>query len=109
MYQSEPNRRGSARRKAGIRQRCTISFELFQSFRILGQGVPVFAGQAPRDLRLLETRRWEESGHVLLRYAVPHADVQHPAKRTGGRLRPAACCTRGVGCARPAGARSPGC
>lgn len=39
---------------------------------ILGQGVPVFVGQAPRSLRLLDTRRWQESGHVLLRYAVPH-------------------------------------
>lgn len=39
---------------------------------ILGQGVPVFAaGQAPRSLRLVGTRRWEETGHVLLRYAVP--------------------------------------
>jgi len=38
--------------------------------RVLGQGVPVFAGQTPATLRLIETRRWEESDHVLLRYTV---------------------------------------
>jgi dihydrofolate reductase len=39
---------------------------------ILGQGVPVFAGQTSAALRLLDTRRWEGSDNVLLRYAVPH-------------------------------------
>lgn len=41
--------------------------------RILGQGVPVFVGQTPATLRLIETRQWEATGHVLLRYAVLHA------------------------------------
>lgn len=38
--------------------------------RILGQGVPVFAGKTPATLRLIETRRWEGSDNVLLRYEV---------------------------------------
>ena len=42
---------------------------------VLGQGVPVFAGKTYASLRLLETRRWEESDNVLLRYEVPHAGV----------------------------------
>ena len=40
--------------------------------RILGQGVPVFAGQPPLALRLVDTRRWEGSDNVLLRYEVTH-------------------------------------
>ncbi len=40
--------------------------------RILGQGVPVFAGSTPVSLRLLNTRRWEGSDNVLLRYEVQH-------------------------------------
>ena len=40
--------------------------------RILGQGVPVFVGQPPIALRLIDTRRWEDSDNVLLRYEVPH-------------------------------------
>ena len=43
--------------------------------RILGQGVPVFVGQAPTSLRLIDTRRWEESDNVLLRYEVLHKSV----------------------------------
>ncbi len=43
--------------------------------RILGQGIPVFVGQAPTTLRLIETRRWEESDNVLLRYEVLHKSV----------------------------------
>jgi dihydrofolate reductase len=39
---------------------------------ILGQGIPVFAGNTPVSLRLLDTRRWEGSDNVLLRYAVVH-------------------------------------
>jgi dihydrofolate reductase len=39
---------------------------------ILGQGVPVFAGKTPASLRLIDTRRWEGSDNVLLRYAVVH-------------------------------------
>lgn len=40
--------------------------------RILGQGVPAFAGSTPASLRLLDTRRWEDSDSVLLRYEVRH-------------------------------------
>lgn len=43
--------------------------------RVLGQGVPVFAGQTPTTLRLIDTRRWEDSDNVLLRYAVLHKNV----------------------------------
>ena len=43
--------------------------------RILGQGVPVFAGQAAASLRLIDTRRWEDSDNVLLSYAVPHKSL----------------------------------
>ena len=39
---------------------------------ILGQGVPVFVGKTPVALRLVDTRRWEDSDNVLLRYEVPH-------------------------------------
>jgi dihydrofolate reductase len=39
---------------------------------ILGQGVPVFVGKTPVALRLVDTRRWEGSDNVLLRYEVPH-------------------------------------
>jgi dihydrofolate reductase len=39
---------------------------------ILGQGVPVFAGNTRAALRLVDTRRWENSDNVLLRYEVPH-------------------------------------
>lgn len=39
---------------------------------ILGQGVPVFAGKTPAALRLADTRRWEDSDNVLLRYEVRH-------------------------------------
>lgn len=47
--------------------------------RILGQGVPVFADQAPTTLRLIETRRWEDSDSVLLRYEVLHKSTESPA------------------------------
>ena len=39
---------------------------------ILGQGVPVFVGKTPAVLRLVDTRRWEGSDNVLLRYEVCH-------------------------------------
>lgn len=42
---------------------------------ILGQGVPVFAGNTSASLRLIETRRWEGSDNVLLRYEVIHKSV----------------------------------
>ena len=43
--------------------------------RILGQGIPVFVGNTPATLRLIETRRWEASDNVLLRYEVLHTNV----------------------------------
>jgi dihydrofolate reductase len=43
--------------------------------RILGQGVPVFAGQTSTSLRLIETRRWEDSDNILLHYEVLHKSV----------------------------------
>ena len=42
---------------------------------VLGQGVPVFAGKTPATLRLIDTRRWEDSNNVLLRYEVLHQSV----------------------------------
>ena len=39
---------------------------------VLGQGVPVFAGKTSAALRLIDTRRWEGSDNVLLRYQVSH-------------------------------------
>jgi dihydrofolate reductase len=43
--------------------------------RVLGQGIPVFAGKTPASLRLIDTRRWEGSDNVLLRYEVLHKSV----------------------------------
>ena len=40
--------------------------------QILGQGNPVFAGSTPASLRLVDTRRWDDSDNVLLRYEVIH-------------------------------------
>ena len=42
---------------------------------ILGQGVPVFAGKTSAALRLVDTRRWEDSDNVLLRYEVRHKNA----------------------------------
>ncbi len=42
---------------------------------ILGQGVPVFVGKTAASLRLIDTRRWDDSDNVLLRYEVPHQSV----------------------------------
>lgn len=39
---------------------------------ILGQGIPVFVGKTPVALRLVGTRRWENSDNVLLHYEVLH-------------------------------------
>jgi dihydrofolate reductase len=47
--------------------------------RILGQGVPAFAGNTTASLRLIETRRWEDSDNVLLRYAVLHKSTESSA------------------------------
>ena len=42
---------------------------------ILGQGVPVFAGKTSAAPRLVDTRRWEDSDNVLLRYEVRHKNA----------------------------------
>jgi dihydrofolate reductase len=47
--------------------------------RILGQGVPAFAGNTSASLRLIETRRWEDSDSVLLRYEVLHQSTESSA------------------------------
>ncbi len=39
---------------------------------ILGQGIPVFVGNTRAAMRLIDTRRWENSDNVLLRYQVAH-------------------------------------
>ncbi len=38
--------------------------------RVLGEGIPVFTGGTGAALRLLDTRRWPGSDHVLLKYEV---------------------------------------
>lgn len=43
--------------------------------QVLGQGVPVFVGKTPTSLRLIDTRRWEDSDNVLLSYEVSHKSV----------------------------------
>lgn len=37
---------------------------------IVGTGTPLFAGQPPVSLQLLDTRSWDGSGNVLVRYEV---------------------------------------
>ncbi len=37
---------------------------------VVGAGSPMFGGQPPAPLRLIETRTWEDSGNVLVRYGV---------------------------------------
>jgi dihydrofolate reductase len=37
--------------------------------RVLGDGTPAFVAPPPRELRLLGTRTWENSGNVLVRYS----------------------------------------
>lgn len=37
---------------------------------VVGSGTPLFAGQPPVSLRLIDTRTWDGSGNVLVRYAV---------------------------------------
>lgn len=43
---------------------------------ILGEGVPVFVGQPPASLRLIDVRTWENSDNVLLRYEVRRTGVE---------------------------------
>jgi len=39
---------------------------------ILGAGIPAFEGKPDVSLRLIDTRRWEDSDNILLRYEVRH-------------------------------------
>jgi hypothetical protein len=43
---------------------------------VLGAGTPLFDGRRPAAFRLGETRTWEGSGNVLLRYEVSHEGSQ---------------------------------
>ena len=43
---------------------------------VLGAGTPLFDGRRPAAFRLGETRTWEDSGNVLLRYEVSHEGSQ---------------------------------
>jgi dihydrofolate reductase len=40
--------------------------------RVLGEGVPFFAGKPDASLRLLDVRSWQDSDHILVRYEVRH-------------------------------------
>lgn len=40
--------------------------------RVVGGGTPMFEGTPPGSLELLETRTWEGSANVLVRYGVQH-------------------------------------
>jgi dihydrofolate reductase len=40
---------------------------------VLGQGVPVFVGGTSAAMRLIDTRRWEDSDNILLRYEIRHS------------------------------------
>ncbi len=42
---------------------------------ILGAGTPIFDRQPPVSLRLIETRTWDGSNNVLVRYEVRHKSV----------------------------------
>jgi dihydrofolate reductase len=43
---------------------------------LVGAGTPLFDGRAPVSLRLLDTRTWEDSGNVLVRYEVKPDDLK---------------------------------
>ena|SRR5437764_877954 len=42
---------------------------------VLGGGTPIFAGQPPVSLRLVDTRRWDSSENLLVRYEVGRSDA----------------------------------
>ena len=42
---------------------------------VLGGGTPIFAGQPPVSLRLVDTRRWDSSVNLLVRYEVGRSDA----------------------------------
>ena len=42
---------------------------------VLGGGTPIFAGQPPVSLRLVDTRRWDSSENLLVRYDVGRSDA----------------------------------
>jgi dihydrofolate reductase len=42
---------------------------------VLGAGVPLFVGQPPASLRLVEVRTWRDSDNILVRYEVRHTSV----------------------------------
>jgi dihydrofolate reductase len=48
--------------------------------QVLGRGIPVFADAPPTRLRLIETRRWDGSDNVLLRYEVAHRIEESPSQ-----------------------------